>query len=64
MIRDLAKKVDWGFKVGRVHEGGSLEDALFRGGSDDGFWDARSQGGLFFKIRESLELKVGRSSQC
>ncbi len=23
--------------------------------------DARSQGGLFFKIRESLELKIGRS---
>ncbi len=43
MIRDLAKKVDAGFKVGRVHEGGSLESALFRGGSDDGFRDARLQ---------------------
>ncbi len=41
MIRELAKKVDAGFEVGRVHKGESLEDALFRGGSDDGFWGAR-----------------------
>ena len=41
MIRDLAKKVDAGFRKGKVHIGENLESALFRGGSDDGYWGAR-----------------------
>lgn len=41
LIRELAQKLDEGFRKGKVHEGGSLESALFRGGSDDVHWDAR-----------------------
>lgn len=58
MIRALAEKIDAGFRVGRIHEGGSLASALFRGGSDDGFWDARLQLDLILNRDDFVALEL------
>ena len=57
MIRALAQKVDALFKD--IGEGPSLESALFRGGSDDGYWDARQLLDLLFDGINSLREECG-----
>ncbi len=57
MIRKLTQTVDELFKVTSFEI--SLESALFRGGSDDGYWDARTQLDLLLDNLEDLKEAYG-----
>lgn len=57
MIRAVARKVDALFKD--IGLGPSLESALFQGGSDDSYWDARQLLDMLFSEINSLREEYG-----
>ena len=63
LIRELAQKLDSGFKKFKLHYGG-LEDGLFRGGSDDGYSDARQSLNLILDEDDFVKKEMVEEFGC